>query len=102
MSQESPDPFEIVCPCCQAKLRVDPGLRAVLSHEPPPEDRTVRDLTEAVKGLQAEAAQRQAKFEESLKAEKSKKDLLEKKFQDALKRSKDTPVTKPIRDIDLD
>ncbi len=102
MSQESLDPFEIVCPCCQAKLRVDPGLRAVLSHEPPPEERTVRDLTEAVKGLQAEAAQRQAKFEEFLKAEKSKKGLLEKKFQDALKRSKDTPVTKPIRDIDLD
>ncbi|HSB70449.1 MAG TPA: hypothetical protein VLT62_14070 [Candidatus Methylomirabilis sp.] len=102
MSQEALEPFEILCPCCHAKIRVDPALRAVLSHEPPPEERSVKDLTEAVKGLKAEAAHRQAKFEESLRAEKGKKDLLDKKFQDALKRSKDVPVTKPIRDIDLD
>ena len=102
MTPEPLDPFEVLCPCCQAKLRIDPALRAVLSHELPPEERSVKDLTEAMKGLKAEAAQRQAKFEESLKAEKGKKDLLDKKFQDALKRTKDTPITKPIRDIDLD
>ena len=70
MTPEPLDPFEVLCPCCQAKLRIDPALRAVLSHEPPPEERSVKDLTEAVKGLKAEAAQRQARFEESLKAEK--------------------------------
>lgn len=102
MSQDAKEPLEVVCPCCQAKLRVDPELQAVLSYEPPPEERTVRDLSEAVKGLQAEAAQRQARFEESLKAEKSKKNLLDKKFQDALKKAKDEPITKPVRDIDLD
>lgn len=102
MSQDAKEPIEVVCPCCQAKLRVDPELQAVLSYEPPPEERTIRDLTEAVKGLQAEAAQRQAKFEESLKAEKSKKNLLDRKFQEALKKAKDEPITKPTRDIDLD
>jgi hypothetical protein len=102
MNQEALEPFEILCPCCQAKLRVDPVFRAVLSHELPPEERSVKDLTDAVKGLKAEAASRQAKFEESLKAQKGKKDLLDKKFQDALKRTKDVPITKPIRDIDLD
>jgi hypothetical protein len=102
MSQEPQEPFELLCPCCQAKLRVDPEMRAVLSHELPPEERSVKDLTDAVKGLKAEAAQRQARFEESLKLQKSKKDLLDKKFQDALKRTKDVPLSKPIRDIDLD
>jgi hypothetical protein len=102
MPKESVDPFDVLCPCCQAKLRVDPGLRAVLSHELPPEQRAVKNLTDAVKGLKAEAAHRQARFEESMKAEKCKKDLLDKKFQDALKKAKDEPVTKPIRDIDLD
>ena len=102
MSQDAKEPIEVVCPCCQAKLRVDPELQAVLSYEPPPEERTVKDLTEAVKGLQAEAAQRQAKFEESLKAEKGKKNLLDRKFQEALKKAKDEPITKPVRDIDLD
>jgi hypothetical protein len=102
MSQEPQEPFEVLCPCCQAKLRVDPEMRAVLSHELPPEERSVKDLTDAVKGLKAEAAQRQARFEESLKLQKGKKDLLDKKFQDALKRTKDVPLSKPIRDIDLD
>lgn len=102
MSENAPEPFEVICPCCQARLRVDPEMRAVLSHELPPEERTVKDLSQAVMGLKAEAAQRQAKFEESLKLQKTKKDLLEKKFHDALKRTKDAPVTKPIRDIDLD
>jgi hypothetical protein len=81
---------------------MDPEHRAVLSHEPPPEKRTVKDLNEAVKGLKGEAAQRQARFEESMKAQKGKKSLLDKKFQDALKKAKDEPITKPTRDIDLD
>jgi len=102
MTEPSREPFEVVCPCCQAKLRVDPLLRAILSHELPPEQRTVKNLTEAVQGLKGEAANRQAKFAESLKAEKGKKDLLEKKFLDALRRTKDQPAEKPVRDIDLD
>lgn len=102
MTQKPLEPFEIVCPCCQAKVRVDPELRAVLSFELPPEERRIKNLSEGVKGLKNEAAQRQARFEETLKAEKGKKSLLDKKFRDALKRAKDEPITKPIRDIDLD
>ena len=102
MAQEPLEPFEVLCPCCQTKLRVDPESRAALLDELPPEERSVKTLTEAVNGLKAEAAQRQARFEESLKLEKTKKDLLDKKFQDALKRTKDIPLSKPIRDIDLD
>jgi hypothetical protein len=102
MTEPIGEPFEIPCPCCQATLRIDPTLRAVLSHEPPPEQRTVKNLSEAVQGLKGEAANRQAKFVESLKAEKGKKDLLEKKFLDALRRTKDQPAEKPVRDIDLD
>jgi len=102
MNENPREPFEVLCPCCHARLRVDPELQVVLSHEPPPEERTVKDLTQAMQGLKAEAAQRQARFEESLKLEKNKKGLLDKKFQDALKRTKDIPIDKPIRDIDLD
>lgn len=102
MTQKPLEPFVIVCPCCQAKVRVDPELRAALSFEPPPEERRIKNLSEGVKGLKDEAAQRQARFEETLKAEKGKKSLLDKKFRDALKRAKDEPITKPIRDIDLD
>jgi hypothetical protein len=102
MTESTREPFEVVCPCCQAKLRVDPELQAVLSHELPPEERTFKDLSQAMQGLKAEAEARQARFEESLKLEKTKKGLLDKKFQDALKRTKDVPPDKRIRDIDLD
>lgn len=102
MPETPREPFEVVCPCCQARLRIDPELQAVLSHELPPEERTIKNLTQAVEGLKAEAAQRQARFEESLKLERHKKGLLDKKFQDALKRTKDAPISRPIRDIDLD
>jgi len=102
MSQKPLEPFNVACPCCQAKLQVDPELRTVLSFEPPPEERRIKDLSEGVKGLKDEAVQRQAKFEESLRAQKTKKNLLDKKFQEALKRAKDEPITKPTRDIDLD
>ncbi len=101
MTQPSSEPFEVLCPCCQAKLRIDPAFQAVLSHESPPEQHTVKNLEEAVQGLKDEAAMRQAKFEESLRAQKGKKDLLDKKFQDALRRTKDQPIEKPVRDIDL-
>jgi hypothetical protein len=81
---------------------VDPVFQAILSHEPPPEERKVKSLVEAVQSLKEEAATRQAKFQESLHAEKGKKDLLEKKFRDALRRTKDQPLEKPVRDIDLE
>jgi hypothetical protein len=102
MPENANEPFEVLCLCCQARLRVNPELQTVLSHELPPKERTFKDLGQAVIELKTEAAQRQAKFEESLKLEKTKKDLLEKKFHDALKRTKDVPLIKPIRDIDLD
>ena len=101
MTQPIAEPFEVLCPCCQAKLRIDPMFQAVLSHELPPEERTVKNLADAMQGLKGEAALRQAKFEESLRAQKSMKELLDKKFQDALRRTKDQPVEKPVRDIDL-
>jgi ribosomal protein L29 len=36
-----------------------------------------------------------------VQAEKNKAELLEKKFQEAVKRAKETPDTKHVRDIDL-
>jgi hypothetical protein len=35
-------------------------------------------------------------------AEKNKADLLEKKFAEAMRKAKDAPEGKPIRDFDLD
>ena len=42
--------FEVMCPCCEAALRVDPVTRAVISHTPKPVARTFADMEEAARG----------------------------------------------------
>jgi len=103
MSEAPQKTAEVVCPCCQARLTIDLALGAVLHHEPPPKAATVTDLKEAVKALKGEAAQREARFKEMMEAEKDKGKVLERKFQELLKKAKADPSTPPPpRDIDLD
>jgi hypothetical protein len=103
MAEEAPRTFEVACPCCGARLTIDPEVRAVLSHEPPPKSQSVTDLKKAVEALKGEAGRRQAQFTQSMQAEKDKGRVLDRKFQEALKKAKDEPPTgPPTRDIDLD
>ena len=44
----------------------------------------------------------EAKFRASVEAEKSKEDVLARKFAEGLKKAKDGPIEKPLRDFDLD
>jgi hypothetical protein len=56
-----------------------------------------------VEALKTETAQRDARFKKHMKAEKDKGKVLDRKFQELLKKAKDSPDTPPPpRDIDLD
>lgn len=93
----------VICPCCGAKLTVDPALKAVIHHELPPKPAgPVKDLKEAMEALKAEAEKRRALFQQAAEAEKDKSKVLDKRFQEALKKAKDEPIERPTRDIDLD
>jgi hypothetical protein len=93
--------FEAVCPCCHSTLVIDVGLRRIVRHkEPEREDKP--ELTEAERILAEAAARREAMFEQSVNAEKSRSDVLSKRFEEALRQARDEPVTKPQRDFDLD
>src|SRR5579863_7972014 len=94
--------LNVVCPCCQAKLVVDPMFGAVLSHEAPAKAGPDVDLTDAQKILAEQNRQREDKFADSWFQESNKEDILAKKFEEAMKKAKDGPVGKPIRDFDLD
>jgi hypothetical protein len=91
----------VECPCCGAKLTIDPELRKVIAHEVPPKQNTGPDLDHAGSLLKEAAARREALFQQSTENEKTRTQLLERKFEEAFKKSKDEPVTKPTRDIDL-
>jgi hypothetical protein len=93
---------EITCPCCQAKLSIDPQLAVVLSHEPPPKAAPDVDLDDTARMLREEAERREAKFRQSVEAEKKKEEVFERLFEEGLKKAKDKPLEKPLRDFDLD
>ena len=92
---------EVICPCCQSTLVVDTNLRRVVSHKEP-ERGDKPELSEAAKILAAEAARREAVFEQSMEAEKGRDDALARRFEEALREAKKEPVTRPLRDFDLD
>lgn len=102
MAKKSAPPVEVTCPCCQAKLTVDPQLAVVLSHVAPPRAAPDVDISDAARILQEQAQRREDKFRESWEAEKKKEDVLTRKFEEALKKAKDQPVEKPLRDFDLE
>lgn len=95
------DAVKVTCPHCQARLTVDPGLEAVIAHDPPPPKRAAEDLGSALKALQGASARREEAFKQSLKSEQTKGQVLDRKFQEGLKKAKDAPDPGP-RPIDLD
>jgi hypothetical protein len=94
--------LQVTCPCCQAKLVVDPVFGAVLSHEAQVKPGPDVDLTQAQSILEKQKQQREEKFADSWFQETNKEDILTKKFEEAMKKAKDAPAGKPIRDFDLD
>lgn len=102
MAKKPAKPIEVTCPCCQAKLSVDPELAVVLSHEAPPRVAPDVDISDTARLLQEQADRREAKFRDAWEAEKKKDDVLTRKFEEALKKAKDQPAEKPLRDFDLD
>jgi hypothetical protein len=101
MAKKSASIVEVQCPCCHAKLKIDPGLAEVIAHEPPPRVAPDVNLSDADRILDKQAAAREEKFRQSWEAEKKKEDVLSRKFEEALKKAKEGPAEKPVRDFDL-
>ncbi|MGO9270663.1 MAG: hypothetical protein ACLQOO_10500 [Terriglobia bacterium] len=102
MAEPAHDPFEVTCPCCGALLKIDPELRQVISHHTPRRHAKTTDIDRAGALLQKEAQRREALFRQSEEEEKVKSQLLERKFAEALEKTRGEPVTRPAREIDLD
>lgn len=95
--------FELTCPCCGALMKVDLSTKAVISHTAAVKPRTFADMEEAARALKEHDNRRESIFRQSMDAQKNASELMEKKFQEAVKKAKETPDTgRPIRDFDLD
>lgn len=101
MSKRLTSELEVACPCCQTMLVIDLNLGRVISHHEP--DRGNKpELSEAQRILAAEAARREALFQQSVESEKGRGDALSRRFEEALRQANQEPITKPTRDFDLD
>lgn len=100
--EKKSEPFEVTCPCCQARLKVDSELAVVLSHTVPVKAGPDVDLNDSARILAEQARKREDKFRDSWEAEKKKDDVLTRKFEEGLKKAQSEPVKKPVRDFDLD
>ena len=102
MAMGSPGDFTVTCPCCGAAITIDGESQVVVDHTPPPDSREKASFEQRMQALDEEKRLAEDKFQESIRAEKSKKDVLEKKFQDLFQKAKDAPAGPIKRDIDLD
>jgi hypothetical protein len=93
--------FELFCPCCNARLKIDTELKAVIDHEVPKTPRKFGSVDDAIGALKGADEEREKKFAASIEAEKSKKDVLNRKFDELFEKTKGD-TSKPVRDIDLD
>nr|ART40846.1 L811 [uncultured bacterium] len=102
MDENKSNTIQITCPCCDAILTIEPTLGAVLDHKLPVKPQMAVQLKDAVKLVHEEASRRDEKYQKIAEAEKNKSKVLEAKFQELFKKAKEEPITKPLKDIDLD
>lgn len=102
MAKAKDKTFEVVCPDCGAMLKIDAETGSLVSHTSAPRKRTFEDLETAAKAMRERDERAESIFRQSVDAERNKEDLMEKKFAEALRKAKDAPEGKPLRDFDLD
>jgi hypothetical protein len=101
MSNKPAQTIVVNCPCCDAKLTIDTELAVVLGQVVPVKAAPDVDISDAARILADQAQKREDKFRDSWMAESQKEDVLNRKFEEALKKAKDQPVEKPLRDFDI-
>ena len=100
-ARKKPESFDVPCPCCKAILTVDPQVRAVLAHREPPRSGPLSSLDKAMDALRGAETRRETTFRQATEAERTKSDVLSRKFGEGLKRAKDSPDPPP-RPFDYD
>lgn len=102
MARAKENTFEVACPDCGAMLKIDAASGLVVSHQSAPRKRMFEDLETAAKAMREQDERKESIFRQSVDAERNKADLLEKKFAEALRKAKDAPEGKPLREFDLE
>jgi len=83
-------------------MKIDGSTGLLVSHTPAPRKRMFEDLETAAQAMREQDERKESLFRQSVDAERNKEDLFEKKFAEALRKAKEAPDGKPLREFDLD
>jgi len=92
--------FEIICPCCEALIVIDPLNGEILLHKAK-ETKSTQSLESMVSNLETQKSEMEKRFEKQMESQKDRARILEEKFKEAVKRAdkSDKPLINPM---DLD
>lgn len=79
--------FDVICPCCQAELKIDPETRAVITSKAAEKPRELANIEVGLDRLRGAAARREEAFQKSFEAEKKQPEILARKFDEHLQES---------------
>ena len=95
------DRVDIVCPCCETRLVADTETGEILSEERPKKN-IEKSFTDAVSQVRSGESRREEAFSKAFERTQKQDSLLEKKFEEARKKARDTPGEKPFNPMDYD
>jgi hypothetical protein len=95
-----PEALDVTCPCCEAKLKIDPETGSVVwadKKKAPP-----KDFDDLVSRVRSQKGVLDEKFARSVQQTKHASEILDKKFQEAKKRAEADPTSKPPHPFEND
>lgn len=79
--------FTVICPCCEAVLKIDAQTGAILAHEE--KTKKLGSFEDLKSDLEKKRESRESLFAQEQQAQKDRERLLEEKFKEAMKRAGD-------------
>ncbi len=95
-----PEALDVDCPCCGALLKVDPETASVVWADK--KKAPAKDLDELVHRVHSQKGVLDEKFERSVLQTRHKREILDKKFEEARKRAAANPDVRPPNPFDFE
>ena len=89
--------LSIICPCCEATLKVDATTGAVLSHEE--KEKNLSSFEDLQKDLEMQSERREQLFQQEKAAQQDRSRILDEKFKEAFEKAdkdSDEPFKNPL------
>lgn len=93
-----PEALDVECPCCGARLKIDPETGAVVWADRKKEP--AKSFDDLLNRVSSQKSVLDEKFARSVHQTKNQKEILEKKFEEARKRANADPNVRPPNPFD--